>query len=436
MPPDLPGLHEESIRGDPFAWAGLAAMLGAAYLAARLATWLGLTAAFAAWSRSAGRHWTERARLSWPGRRLEPLSGILVPFLMLSFVVAVPPPSPLAVGEGPGGLPAGTTTRVLLLVAGYLGLIQARLGWERRVNPAATLSPLGRRAGWILVPLTLAFWIWLPYAIFGRWLIHRTALDLAIVGGGLLAIVAYQLGGWLMVLRWAGLRRPAPERLRAVVARVSERMGIRPRAVEVIVQSQANAMAFPLTGRILVTEATLAVLDDDELSVICAHELAHLGEPRGVLVARLVYGIAYPMVLALPMLLMALADRLFPFETGLAVFSALASLWICGLFLHTRLYHRMEIRADEMARGVQADPGTYARALEKLYEVNATPVVLGAGRGMYPELYDRMVASGLTPGYARPAAPPRWPFWLGLVVMIVASIVGGIGMVWLGDVIQ
>ena len=51
-------------------------------------------------------------------------------------------------------------------------------------------------------------------------------------------------------------------------------MGIRPRSFEVIALPQANALAFPFRGRIAVTDAALAVLDDDELSAICAHELA------------------------------------------------------------------------------------------------------------------------------------------------------------------
>ena len=61
MPFDSPGPHHEYARSDLFAWAGLFAMVAAVPLAARLVTWLGLSVAFAGWSRCRDGHWTERA---------------------------------------------------------------------------------------------------------------------------------------------------------------------------------------------------------------------------------------------------------------------------------------------------------------------------------------------------------------------------------------
>ena len=54
----------------------------------------------------------------------------------------------------------------------------------------------------------------------------------------------------------------------------------------------------------------------------------------------------------------------------------------------------------------RARAGTYARALEKIYEANLLPVVLREKR-VHPDLYDRLVAAGATPAYARPKPPPR-----------------------------
>jgi hypothetical protein len=57
---------------------------------------------------------------------------------------------------------------------------------------------------------------------------------------------------------------------------------------------------------------------------------------------------------------------------------------------------------------------TYARALERIYEVNLTPAVLG-GRPMHPHLYDRLLAAGVQPSYPRPA-PPRRDAYAAVVV--------------------
>ncbi len=67
MPTDGFDLHNTNIRNDPFAWAALAATMGAAYIVARLVTWLALSVAFRRWNRADGAHWAERARLAWPG---------------------------------------------------------------------------------------------------------------------------------------------------------------------------------------------------------------------------------------------------------------------------------------------------------------------------------------------------------------------------------
>lgn len=430
MPPDLPGLHHEYARSDPFAWAGLVATMGVIYLAARLVTWIGLAAAFVPWSRSAGRHWTEQARLSWPGRRLAPMTWFLVPIPLLIPVI-VPPLSPLHRHFGFGELLPPAVTRALFLALGYLGALQARFAWERRVNPAVALTPRSRLAEWIFLAATLAFWIWLPHAMLGRIAIDRVDLELAVVGVGLLLIAAFRFGGGLLLLRWAGLLRPAPDRLRSVLAAASERMEIRPRSVEVLGVAQANAVAFPISRRIMVTDPALAVLDDDELFATCAHELAHLGEPRRIAIVRVIYGLATLFLTALPLLFLVLVDRAFSFEGGFAIFIAIVLLWMVGTCLSLRLYHRMEIRADATARQVEVGPGTYAQALEKLYEANATPVVLTRSRGAYPELYDRMIAAGLTPDYPRPAPPPRWPYFFGLFVLGLGATAGGFGLYWL-----
>jgi Zn-dependent protease with chaperone function len=297
-------------------------------------------------------------------------------------------------------------------------------------------TPGTRRAALILVVIALAFWVWVPYALLARILINRGDLELAIVGGGLLLCVVYRLGGGLVLLKWTGILRPASDRLRAVGAGISDRMGIRPRSFEVLALPQANALAFPLRGRIAVTDAALAVLLDDELSAICAHELAHLSEPRWVGVVRLMYNLHALLLFTLVVLTVSLTDRVFELETGIALCFAGDILWLCGLFFYSRLHRRMEVRADAMASQFEGEPGTYARALGKLHQINAIPMVIRPQVELYPEFYDRLISSGVAPDYPRPAPPPKAPFYLGLLVLIVGSVAGGFGLDWLASAIQ
>ncbi len=326
---DSPGLHPEYTRSDPFAWAGLIAMVAAAYLAARVVTWLGLSVAFAGWTRCRDAHWTERARLAWPGRKVALLVPFLVPFPLLMVFIA-PPIFLFQWGRDQrfGELLPRTAVISLFLAVGLLGVLQARSTWERRVNPARALTPGSWSGALVLGALGLAFWVWLPYALLGRILIGRGDLEAAVIGGGLLLIVAYYLGGGIVLLRLSGMLRPAPDRLRAIVAATSQRMGVRPPSAEVLTLPQANAIAFPLRRRIAVTDAALSVLDDDELSAVCAHELAHLSEPFRVGIARLLFGLRGILLLATVVLTISLTDRVFEFETGLAICVAADVVWL------------------------------------------------------------------------------------------------------------
>lgn len=82
------------------------------------------------------------------------------------------------------------------------------------------------------------------------------------------------------------------------------------------------------------------------------------------------------------------------------------------------------ILAGLSAVGSEHSPGLYAQSLEKIHEANLVPAVLRSQRMTHPDLYDRMVQSGVTPSYPRPAAPPRWPGLLGLATLIVAAVLG------------
>ncbi|MHB1560645.1 MAG: M48 family metalloprotease, partial [Isosphaeraceae bacterium] len=422
----------------PFAWAGLFALVAAVYLVARLAAWLGLSVAFAGWSRCRDGHWTDRARLAWPGRRLAGITLFLVPPLVLVAFISAAIFLPALSREVPfGDLVTPKAAALLVLSAGFLGVMQARSAWERRVNPATALTPRLRLATFVLGGLTLAFWVWVVYSLLARVLIHRGDLEFAFIAGGLLLIVAYRLGGGMIVLRMTGMLRPVPERLGTIVAATARRMGVRTPPVEVLAIPMGTALAAPLWGgRIIVTDAAQAVLGDEELSAICAHELCHLSEPRRVVVARVLYHLVGILQLAVLLLAISLMDRVLEIETGLVLGIGAEFVLIGALVLYTRLHRRMEIRADAMAHQYEGDPGTYARALEKLHEVGALPAAIVARPGAYPDLHDRLMAAGVCPDYPRPGPPPRAPFYLGLLALTIGSVAGGLGLAWVLTAIE
>jgi hypothetical protein len=53
------------------------------------------------------------------------------------------------------------------------------------------------------------------------------------------------------------------------------------------------------------------------------------------------------------------------------------------------------------------------------------PAVMPGKRAVHPHLYDRMVASGVTPAYARPKAPSK----LGLQTLVLLALAGIAGLI-------
>ena len=107
-------------------------------------------------------------------------------------------------------------------------------------------------------------------------------------------------------------------------------------------------------------------------------------------------------------------------------------VYILALVLFTRLYRRMEVRADAAARACEAAPGTYARALERIHEANRVPIVIASRKHKYPELYDRLVEAGAPPDYPRPVPPPRGPLYAGLLILVLAATAECLALIWLG----
>jgi tetratricopeptide (TPR) repeat protein len=120
--------------------------------------------------------------------------------------------------------------------------------------------------------------------------------------------------------------------------------------------------------------------------------------------------------------------RLIATPQGLVAFEMAVLAGAVVAVLGLRLSRRLERRADELSRAHEGEPGTYARALAKIYEVNLIPPVTSGRGGTHPHLYDRLVTAGAPPDYERPKPPPRTPFFLALAVSVLLGLAGCAGI--------
>jgi Zn-dependent protease with chaperone function len=352
--------------------------------------------------------YAERARLAYPPRAFTAYNALFIPAILAAFGVVV----------GDGGhlsrVPAPLAVAIAWLAALVVAL-RTRLHIEREVRRIAlpTLRWLrGAFTLWILMMphlfVALAVSIAMPFELG-----LEAALYLA---GGAALIVYLAMGGTLTLLRLLGLARPASPRLASIVASVAAKTGVRTSGAFELVLPWANAYALPLSGRLGFTDEAIQNLRDEELAAVCGHELGHLSEGRGTVAVRLfaLFALYLPLALAKPLL----ADGN-PGRFGAAMLGSYASL-----FLVRRVFRRMEVRADKAAHAHEGDKGTYARALARIQEVNAMPLVLHNQAGVHPDLYDRLTASGAAPSYPRPKPPPRLRALGALGVAVAAAIAG------------
>jgi hypothetical protein len=175
----------------------------------------------------------------------------------------------------------------------------------------------------------------------------------------------------------------------------------------------SNAMAFPLPRVLLFTERALDVMSDAEIAAICAHEIGHVAEPRGVALSRIVPVLyVYLLIAAMPWLRRGEPIHWIGFALGAVLLITAAPL----------LAQRFERRADAAGLAHEEVPGVYAAALEKMGRDNLTPAVMPGRAGSHPHLYDRLLSSERPPTYPRPAPPsagrPAFVLLLGLAPAI------------------
>ncbi|NOY90362.1 MAG: M48 family metalloprotease [Deltaproteobacteria bacterium] len=354
--------------------------------------------------------WVERARRAYPARlgtallaTFLPLFAAMIAWLFAGYLLPI----------GSAGL------ATLAFVSAWLGCAVVRYRVERRILGALTarLFVSGTLVRWLFFLWPLLLILFANLAADDRFG-ARSALVLGVTG---VCFAALSFGANISIGRWVGLVEHADARVVAIVDRVAASVGRAPSGVWVAKTGLANAWILIIGRELLWTSRALEVLDDDELAAITAHELGHLSESRRVRSLR---------ILRLMLFLPLCAARPIAGEFGIGTVALLIAGFLFSMVALGRTTRRMESRADHVAHAHQGDAGTYARALERLYRANQSPAVTRGRGGVHGHLYDRLTAAGTTPGYPRPAPPPRWrssaasvlPLGVGVFALLIARI--------------
>jgi Zn-dependent protease with chaperone function len=395
------------------AWVG---WVGLIYIPVAFLASLALQGIFAAFAATRDRrarclHWTDRARRIFPMIAATRQLSLLL--CVLFGVVAAFVAGPLS-HVGPLAL---VPALILAVLAGSFWP-SWQLNRRLRATPPDARAWLRTYVLGVLIrsPLYLAL-------VLGCALPSRFDAWVAIALGIAAAFVVFiSLGGLTRMGRWLGILVPPSPRLEQAAASAAAATGARLRGVWLARVGFANAFALPMAGQIVVTEPATEIFDDNELMAVCAHELGHVSEgPRA--------GLSRLLILLAVLLLAAVRPVWGSFGGTAAVL--LFVLVFAGLRLWPAIGRRFERRSDEAAHHHEVEPGTYARALEKLYAHELMPAVGYGKGGSHPHLYDRMLAAGVTPAYPRPAPPTRWlgaGAFLG-VYLLLAPIAAAVGVV-------
>lgn len=357
-----------------------------------------------AW-RGSDTHWTERARRLYPIR----VATMINPLLFATIAALT---MQLIRGDATNHwLPAA--------LAAWLGAATSGYFVDRQIWPAVVFKTwVGQfalhwllfRAGFLL--MGAAFLMMPPRLGWQAWVI---------TGALVILIVSLVMGLTVKILCWTHLIQPAPVQLADIASRAAQRAGAKLRKAWVFQGTFVNAFALLPMKDMLFAERLLHIMSPEELESICAHEAAHLTESKWTFCGRLMGVLALcPLILVVPV------AQQFGIRGVLLLLATTAAL----VFFPRWLARRMEQRADAAAASHAVAPAVYARALEKLYEANLLPAVMPKrSRLPHPDLYDRMLAAGVTPAYERPRFPNRmsWTtfllaFVLGLLVVVIDSV--------------
>jgi Zn-dependent protease with chaperone function len=367
----------------------------AAWLMAAAANWVGLIR----WRRSAAAHWTERARLLFPVRVTAGVNILLIPGILGELHLLF--------------FPELAQWWITDAIASFLGAVLGAYHLEHEMFPQLNVTEWLRH---VIVAWGIQFFVFFPAIAAGLLMPVDFDLTALLITTAYLAVhFANQCGMLIRCLRLMGVLKSPSVRLKVIVSDVAARADVAVRATWQFGGIMANAFAFPASRELAFSDRLLAICNDEEISAVCAHEMAHVGEPNVVLAGRLI-GSLYllPFIFITPLL-----NR---FGTEGLILPLLGMISIRGFA--GWLTRRMERRADRLASTTTTNEGAYAGALEKIYRENQLPAVNASRRRPHPDLYDRMLAAGVKPNYPRPDKPKTmtWAGRLYIFIFIVATI--------------
>ncbi len=365
------------------------------FLSGMLAAWIFNELELMAWRRSSAAHWTERARKLFPARVSRQINLWAIPAGLTMAGRFLDPGTPWMAAA----------------LCSILGTLLGNFPMDRATHPGL---PFGEWAHEVFSTLCLQLSGWATFALAAFLMPDHPDWRIGVVTAGFFLLhFSLQFGLGLRLMRGLRLLQPAPARLQSLVEETSASMGVKVRATWELISVNANAIAFVTTRELAFTRKLLAICSDEEIKAVCAHELGHLSESRWTLAGRLVGSlILFPLIFVRPIYGQWQ-------WAGLPMLGfAVVLIWLGKL----RLSQTMEKRADQIARESVAEQTIYARALERLYRANQIPAVLRKSSAhAHPDLYDRMVAAGLTPDYPRPAAPSGQG-WTSIVTTVICAV--------------
>lgn len=347
------------------------------------------------WRRNKNKHWSEQARLLSPARAAARSNLWIIPGInTLTVLLLWPDSSPLWLFTG---------------IVSVLGAYAGTLPMDHEVFPRIPFRELLRQAA---IGILLRFLIWFIFigaAVFMPDEFNQRAF--AIGGIVIVLSVLWSRGGFIWLGLRLGLFQTATERLQKISNDTAAKMNVPFR--QVLLMRSPTAQAFALFDRrqLLFTERLLELLSDEEVTSICAHELAHLTESKTARYVRSIRMFTFlPWIFFNPLM----------HKFGMLAFYGLLFLTIGIPRIYQKVSRKLETRADEMAKAHEGDAGTYARALTRLYEDGLIPAVSAKKRTTHPHLYDRILAAGVTPDFPRPAAASSLG-WNGLLFSMIAG---------------
>lgn len=365
----------------------------ASLLAGGLAAWLFIVLELRPWRRAAGASWPEQARRLFTARLATIQNTWLIP-----------------AAAALGARLDGRVSWIPCFLGALVGTTFASYAFDRQVRPGlrwgAWLHLLGvqvvfRFLRWAALAIAVAC---IPVDFDWRSIVVPLAYVLFFLG--------FEFGLHVWLLRILGLLRPPSPRLATLVEEVRAAQGVPVRATWELAIPQANALAFIGRRDLAFTTELVAAAPDDELRAITLHELAHLAEPRWIYAARVAAGLW-----TLPLLFFRAVQA--HHETAGVVVLGLVTFAL--YLLRPRLILALEHKADRAAITHSPDPAIYAWALERLHRLNLLPVVIARRLRTHPDLYDRMVAAGVTPEYPRPE-PPQTYAWSATILTVLCTL--------------